>query len=127
MEYLTADQVLFIHYRLISETGGRHGVVDPLGLASALHQAEIGQEEIPFPHSLFRTTAILFYSLIKSSFFIDGNPATAVAVTAFMLRINGFRLTVDQQKLQELVTQVQQEKLEISWLETWLADHITAL
>jgi death-on-curing protein len=29
--YLTAEQFLFIHYRLLSETGGKHGLRD-LGL-----------------------------------------------------------------------------------------------
>ncbi len=31
MKYLTAEQVLFIHARVISETGGSHGIRD-LGL-----------------------------------------------------------------------------------------------
>ncbi len=27
-EYLTVEQVLFIHARLIAETGGQHGILD---------------------------------------------------------------------------------------------------
>ena len=34
--YLTAEQVLFIHYRLVSETGGEHGVRDIGLLESAI-------------------------------------------------------------------------------------------
>lgn len=36
MNYLTPEQVLFIHYRLIEETGGRHGIRDLSMLQSAL-------------------------------------------------------------------------------------------
>jgi prophage maintenance system killer protein len=34
--YLTAEQVLFIHYRLVSETAGEHGVRDIGLLESAV-------------------------------------------------------------------------------------------
>ena len=34
--YLTAEQVLFIHYRLVSETGGEHAVRDIGLLESAI-------------------------------------------------------------------------------------------
>jgi death on curing protein len=46
--YLTAEQVLFVHYRLIVETGGEHGVRD-LGLlesAVARPRATFDQEEL---------------------------------------------------------------------------------
>jgi len=36
MVYLTADQVLFIHYRLVNETGGEHGIRDIGLLESAV-------------------------------------------------------------------------------------------
>lgn len=31
MDYLTAEQILFIHTRLVKETGGSHGVSDMRG------------------------------------------------------------------------------------------------
>ncbi len=36
MNYLTPEQVLFIHYRLLEETGGRQGIRDLALLQSAL-------------------------------------------------------------------------------------------
>jgi len=36
MNYITPEQVLFIHYRIIEETGGSHGIRDLALLQSAL-------------------------------------------------------------------------------------------
>lgn len=47
MIYLSVEQVLFLHDRLIEETGGEHGVRDLGGLESALArpQAAFGGTE----------------------------------------------------------------------------------
>ena len=36
MNYITPEQALFIHYRIIEETGGSHGIRDLTLLQSAL-------------------------------------------------------------------------------------------
>ncbi|HSQ27818.1 MAG TPA: type II toxin-antitoxin system death-on-curing family toxin [Anaerolineales bacterium] len=123
MNYLTADQVLFIHYRLISETGGKHGVNDPTGLASILRHALASQEETQSPHALFRSAANLLTSLVNTSFFSDGNLATAIAVTDLFLRVNGYRLAVDQQSLQDVLVKIKQGDMGKSQIERWLSSH----
>lgn len=119
MQYLTADQVLFIHYRLISETGGDHGVNDPAGLAATLRNAKIRPEEIDFPHSLFRTAAGLLHSLVNASFFNTGNLTTAIAVIELFLRMNGYRLVVDHQSLQEFLGKSKRGEININQIEHW--------
>ena len=127
MEYLTADQVLFIHYRLIIETGGDHGVNDPAGLAATLRNAKTRPEEMHFPHSLFRSAAILLHCLIHASFFSTGNLSTAIAVTELLLRLNGYRLVVDHRSLQEFLEKIQQGGIEINKTEYWLQNNSTVL
>jgi death on curing protein len=71
--YLTAEQVLFIHARLISETGGEHSVRD-LGLllsALACPQATFDEQDL-YP-DLFSKAAALMESLIGNHGFLDGN------------------------------------------------------
>ncbi len=41
MKYLTAEQVLFIHARLIAETGDEHGVLDLGLLQSAVARPQV--------------------------------------------------------------------------------------
>ena len=87
MNYLTAEQVLFIHARLIVETGGAHDVRE-LGLllsAVARPQATFdGQDLYP---DLFMKAAALLESLIGNYAFVDGNKRTAITSTGlFFLR-----------------------------------------
>lgn len=123
VRYLTAEQVLFIHARLITETGGEHGYID-LGLlqsAVARPQATFDRQEL-YP-GLFSKAAALLESLIGNHAFLDGNKRTAIAAAALFLRLNGFRLTANNQQLEVFTLQCAQHLLSLDqieqWLETW--------
>ena len=63
MKYLTAEQVLFLHDRLIEETGGEHGVRDLGLLKSALARPKAGFGQTEFFPDLMRKAAVLLDSL----------------------------------------------------------------
>jgi len=123
--YLTAEQVLFIHARLISETGGVHGVRD-LGLllsAVARPQATFdGQDLYP---NLFLKAAALLESLVGNHAFVDGNKRTAITSAGLFLRINGYRLTADNQQLEAFILQCAQRLVSLEQMALWLKSHST--
>ena len=123
--YLTTEQVLFIHARLISETGGVHGVRD-LGLllsAVARPQATFdGQDLYPY---LFLKAAALLESLVGNLAFVDGNERTAITSTGLFLRINGYRLTADNQQLEAFILQCAQRLNFLEQMALWLKSHST--
>ncbi|HEX9079387.1 MAG TPA: type II toxin-antitoxin system death-on-curing family toxin [Desulfuromonadaceae bacterium] len=98
-DYLTPQQILFIHYRLIETTGGSHGIRDigALQSAAARPQTTFGGKEL-YP-GLFKKAGALFESLAGNHPFIDGNKRTAVAASALFLRRNGFFLETTQEDL----------------------------
>lgn len=100
MKYLTAEQVLFIHSRLIDETGGSHGIRDIGLLQSAVSRpmATFGGEDL-YP-DIFHKVAALMESLIKNHPFIDGNKRTAISSTGIFLRMNGYSLETSQKELE---------------------------
>jgi len=123
VKYLTAEQVLFIHARLITETGGEHGYLD-LGLlqsAVARPQATFDRQDL-YP-GLFLKAAALLESLIGNHAFVDGNKRTAIAAAALFLRLNGCRLTANNQQLEAFTLQCAQHLLSLDqivrWLEAW--------
>ncbi len=77
MKYLSAEQVLFIHSRLIDETGGSHGIRDTGLLQAAVERpkATFGGKDL-YPDIFYKAAALL-ESLIKNHPFIDGNKRTA--------------------------------------------------
>jgi len=99
VKYLTAEQVLFIHSRLIDETGGSHGIRDLGLLQSAVSRpmATFGGEDL-YP-DIFQKAAALMESLIKNHPFIDGNKRTAISSAGIFLRINGYNLETSQEEL----------------------------
>ena len=123
--YLTAEQVLFIHARLISETGGAHGVRE-LGLllsAVARPQATFdGQDLYP---NLFLKAAALLESLVGNQAFVDGNKRTAITSAGLFLRINGYRLTADNQQLEAFILQCAQRLVSLEQMALWLKSHST--
>lgn len=124
--YLSAQQVLFIHARLIAETGGAHGVRD-LGLlesAVARPWATFAGEDL-YP-SLFEKAVALMESLILNHAFVDGNKRTAVAATALFLSRNGHRLAAENTELERFVLFVVQERPSLDEIANWFRRHAVA-
>jgi len=120
MIYLTPEQVLFIHSRLVAETGGSHGVRD-LGLlesAVARPRATFDGKEL-YP-DLFTKTAVLMDSLINNHPFLDGNKRTGITAAGLFLLINGWKLTASPQDLETITLRVAMEGMEVSALATWI-------
>jgi death-on-curing protein len=120
MIYLTPEQVLFIHSRLVTETGGSHGVRD-LGLlesAVARPRATFDGKEL-YP-DLFTKTAVLMDSLINNHPFLDGNKRTGITAAGLFLLINRWALTASQQELETITLQVASEGMEVAALAGWL-------
>ena len=120
MNYLTPEQVLFIHSRLVTETGGSHGLRDLTLLESAVAgpRATFDSKEL-YP-DLFTKAAALMDSLINNHPFLDGNKRTGITATGLFLRINGWVLTASSEELVACTMRVAVEGLEIDELTNWL-------
>jgi death-on-curing protein len=123
MNYLTAEQVLFIHSRLIIETGGEYGILD-LGLlqsAVARPQATFdGQELYP---NLFKKAAALLESLIGNHAFLDGNKRTAITAAGLFFRLNGYHLTAQNKPLEEFTLECAQRRVNLEQMAVWLENY----
>ncbi len=87
--FLTTDEVLAIHERLIETFGGPRGVRDPGLLESALFRPRTG-----YYRDLAEMAAALFESLLMNHPFVDGNKRVAFFATDVFLRLNGHKLAV---------------------------------
>lgn len=127
MKYLAAEQVLFIHARLIAETGGAHGVRD-LGLllaAIARPQATFdGQDLYP---DVFSKAGALLESLIGNHAFVDGNKRTAITSAGLFLRMNGYGLTASNQELEDFTLQCAHGLVSLKQIMIWLKSHSRSL
>lgn len=123
MIYLSPEQVLFIHARLIAEIGGAHGVRDLAMLESAIArpQATFGGKDL-YP-DLFTKAAALLDSLINDHPFVDGNKRTGITAAALFLRRNGYRLSASNADVEKFTLQVAASCTELKEIADWLLAH----
>src|ERR1700752_3678451 len=104
MKFPDKLDVLAVHARLISQTGGSRGLRDERLLESALAAAENRfNYEAADAVSCAATYA---YHLTQVHAFIDGNKRVAAAVTETFLITNGFELTITDDELVDLFVQI---------------------
>src|ERR1700682_5016996 len=73
IRYLTLDEVLELHERLIDQSGGTHGVHDQNGLASAIVQPMMAFGGQDLYQTAAEKGAALAFSLVMNHPFVDGN------------------------------------------------------
>jgi death-on-curing protein len=120
VNYLSAEQVLFIHARLIEETGGTHGVRDLNMLLSALGRSQLTFDDEDLIPDLFRKAAALLEALIRNHPFVDGNKRTGVVAAGLFLRQNGYRLMVKNEELVSIGMGVAQSNYTLDELASWM-------
>ncbi len=111
MKYLSAEQVLFIHSRLIDTTGGAHGIRDTGLLQSAVARPLVTFEGKELYSDIFHKAAALFESLIKNHPFLDGNKRTAITSAALFLQLNGYLLNTNQKELEKFTLRMAVSKI----------------
>lgn len=127
MRYLTPEQVLFIHSRLIDEIGGEHGIRDLGLLQSAVSRPQAvfeGNELYPNVH---QKAAALLESLVNNHPFVDGNKRTGITSAAMFLKVNNYSLIASNQELETFVLSIASGEQTFDSIVEWLKLHSTSI
>ncbi len=119
MRYLSAEQVLFIHSRLIDETGGSHGIRDVGLLQSAVGRSKATYDGKDLYPDIFHKVAALMESLIKNHPFVDGNKRTAITSAGILLQMNGFIIETSQKDLERFTLGMAHGKIPVEDAAEW--------
>ena len=90
IQFLSVEEAIAIHERLIQRFGGSPGIRDKGLLESALFRPQTG-----YYGDIAEMAAALFESLLLNHAFVDGNKRVAFFVTDTFLRLNGWKLSVE--------------------------------
>ncbi len=124
MYLLNLDQVLDLHIKIITQSGGASGVRDQNALESALAQPQMsyaGQDLYP---SLAEKSAALGFSLINNHPFVDGNKRIGHAAMEVMLIMNGFEIQADTDNQEKVILEVAAGEMPRDAFVDWLHTHI---
>jgi death-on-curing protein len=126
MNYLSAEQILFLHDRLIRITGGSHGVRDLNGLLASIGRPQATFEGQDLYPDVYHKAAALIDSLIRNHPFVGGNKRTGLTAAGLFCLRNGFRLTAEQEEAAAMVLAVARGELSIAEIAAWLETHTVA-
>lgn len=124
-QYLTPEQVLFLHSRLIAETGGGQGIRDLGMLLSALDKPQATFDEKDLYPDLFSKAAALMDSLVRNHPFVDGNKPTAITAAALFLRLNGYWLVVENAQMVRFTLACAQSQRSLDEITDWFKQYST--
>jgi death on curing protein len=123
MHYFDIEEILFLHFKIIEDYGGSHGIRDEgriEAVRAAPRQEVFGEELYP---SVFEKTAVYLRSIIGDHAFVDGNKRGAVTVMTIFLKRNGYKLTATPKELEDFAVQVAVEHLDVPFIAAWLKAH----
>lgn len=120
MKYLSIEEVVAIHYQVVSVYGGSQGVRDFGLLHSAVERPKASFGGKDLYDSVYDKAAALLYSLVMNHPFVDGNKRTGYVSVARYLAINGVMLSSEKDTLISFVLKLEKEKLSIAEIATWL-------
>ncbi len=100
MRYLKLTEVLYLHDRIIRESGGSYGIRNQGGLESALALPRQFFGETGLYPTIIEKAAILCFSIIQNHPFVDGNKRIGHAAMEIFLVLNGIEISanVDEQE-----------------------------
>ncbi|WP_444340494.1 type II toxin-antitoxin system death-on-curing family toxin [Phascolarctobacterium succinatutens] len=102
MIWVSADDVIALHSKIIKKTGGIDGVRDRSGLEAAVAAPlqSFGGEDF-YPTNIEKI-ARLGYGLAANHAFIDGNKRIGALMTQLLLQWNGYRLVLNRGELADM-------------------------
>jgi death-on-curing protein len=118
------DEVVKIHYRVVEQTGGAHGIRDVGSLESSVFQPlqSFGGDEL-YP-TLPEKAAALGYFLIQNHPFLDGNKRVGHAALETLLVLNGYELSASVEIQEEVVLTVARGGLDREAFTAWVQKHV---
>jgi death-on-curing protein len=120
VEFLSVDEVLEIHERLIEKFGGTHGLRDIGLLDSAIFRPRSG-----YYNDLVTMAAALFESLLINHPFVDGNKRAAFFACDVFLRLNGWKIEVKADQASKFIeTSLESGSFDLARLVAWIEEHL---
>ena len=124
MIWISAEDILLIHSRVIEGSGGLDSLRDSAGLEAAVFapmQTFDGQELYP---SDIEKIARLGFGLASNHAFVDGNKRISAMMTQLLLKWNGYDLTLRTGELADMFIAIADGTAKEKDLLDWVYAHL---
>lgn len=123
MKYLRLEEILRLHYMLVEDFGGLHGVRDENRLKSVVEAPQAIMYGVEQYTTVYEKAAVYMRNIIQDHPFHDGNKRTGVTVGGVFLQRNNVPLTVQPRELEDFAVRIATDHLDVAAIADWLAAH----
>lgn len=119
--FLTKEEVLNLHVKVIEAFGGSHGLRDDGALESALFAAE---NRFHYENAKLAICAATYaFHLTQAHAFVDGNKRIADVVAALFLKLNNAEIVASSDELIELFLKIAASEMTREEVEAFFVEH----
>jgi death on curing protein len=124
VRYLSTEEVLALHARVVEQSGGATGLRDERALESCLAQPyqTFGGEEL-YP-SLVEKAAALGFFLVSNHPFVDGNKRIGHAALEVTLVLNGLELFATLAEQEQMMLALASGTVSREEFTMWVSQHV---
>lgn len=124
MVWITVEDAIMIHNRIIEATGGVDGLRDRAGLEAAVSAPLQSFDGVDLFPSKIEKIARVGFGLASNHAFLDGNKRIGAMMTQLMLKWNGYQLDLKQGELADMFIAIADGKKDDQDLLLWIKNHI---
>lgn len=127
MRFVTLSEVIEIHRRIITQSGGADGLRDLGGVESAVAQPQMAFGGAELYPTIESKAAALCFSLVMNHPFVDGNKRVGHAAMETFLVLNGFEIAASIDNAEEVILSLAAGNLPREELVKWVTSHVQRL
>lgn len=127
MRYLTLGEVVELHERLLTLTGGASGIRDLGLLESALAQPKATFDGVDLHPTLVDKAAALGFALVANHPFVDGNKRIGHAAMEVFLVLNGGEIDASVDEQERMMLTVARGTVDRPAFAQWLKAHVKTM
>lgn len=127
MRYLSVSEVLELHDRIISSSGGLRGIRDISALKSAVNQAYQTFDQKDLYPDIVTKAAALCFSLVMNHPFADGNKRVGHAAMETFLILNECEINAGVDEQEQVMIELASGRMSRKNLAAWLKNHISLI
>lgn len=124
MIWITADDVIALHSKIIKKTGGIDGLRDRSGLEAAIAAPLQSFGGADFYPTTIEKIARLGYGLAANHAFIDGNKRIGALMTQLLLQWNEYNFVLNKGELADMFIAIADGSADEEELLKWIQRHI---
>ena len=125
MRYLSGDELIYLHARVIQATGGLPGARDEAfaqSIPTKVRMAQSGQE---FFQDIFFKAGMLMFLVLTAQPFHEGNKRAGIAAAGVLLSLNGQVLTANDHEIVDLCRAVERGSVDAETIGNWFKSKST--